>query len=43
MAFAAYKEGLQPHYLEGYHNAKVTKDINLKGQINNRYVKKVEG
>ena len=23
MAFAAYKEGLQPHYLEGYHNAKV--------------------
>ena len=23
MALAAYKEGLQPHYLEGYHNAKV--------------------
>ncbi len=24
LAFAAYKEGLQPHYLEEYHNAKVS-------------------
>ena len=27
MAFAAYKEGLQPHYLEGYHNAKVNRQM----------------
>ena len=31
MALAAYKEGLQPHYLEGYHNAKVGRSCDLLG------------